>query len=134
MTPQEQQSRPAGPLPSVGQIAITVKDLPRAVAFYRDTLGMPFLFQALPALAFFDCGGVRLMLSAPEPGATPSGTSIIYYKVGDIGAVHELLTGRGVVFEERPHLIAHMPDHDLWMASCRDSEGNCVGVMSEVRS
>jgi methylmalonyl-CoA/ethylmalonyl-CoA epimerase len=133
MTFQEPQSRPAGPLPGIGQIAITVKDLPRAVAFYRDVLGMPFLFQAPPGLAFFDCGGVRLMLTSPEPGPNPSGTSIIYYKVSDIAAVHDLLTGRGVVFEEKPRFLVRMPDHDLWMGAFRDSEGNAVGVMSEVR-
>ena len=119
-------------LASVGKIAINVDDLPRAVAFYRDTLGIPFLFEAPPALAFFDCGGVRLMLTKSEPGAPSTGTSIIYYRVGDIATVHRLLSDRGVAFKEEPGVVARMPDHDLWMAVCRDSEGNYVGLMSEV--
>ncbi|HEY2064348.1 MAG TPA: VOC family protein [Gemmatimonadaceae bacterium] len=120
-------------LPKIGQIAINVTDLARAVAFYRDTLGMRFLFEAPPSLAFFDCGGVRLMLSPRELDGPATGTSIIYYVVDDIMAVHALLTQRGVAFEEPPHVTARMPDHDLWMTVCKDSEGNYVGVMSEVR-
>lgn len=120
-------------LVNVGQIAVTVKDLARAIVFYRDTLGLPFLFEAPPSLAFFDCGGVRLMLTVPEPGSPSTGTSIIYYRVGDIAAAHQVLTDRGAVFKEKPNMVARMPDHDLWIAACRDSEGNYVGLMSEVR-
>jgi methylmalonyl-CoA/ethylmalonyl-CoA epimerase len=129
MTPES--TRPL--LPKIGQIAINVTDLARAVAFYRDTLGMQFLFEAPPSLAFFDCGGVRLMLSPREQDGPATGTSIIYYLVDDISAVHAVLTQRGVSFQEPPHVIARMPDHDLWMTVCQDSEGNYVGVMSEVR-
>src|SRR5947207_7958653 len=93
----------------IGQIAVTVGDLDRAVAFYRDTLGMRLLFQ-VPNMAFFDCGGVRLMLGASEkPGEHFS--SIIYYKVDDIQRAFETLSSRGVEFEAQPHLIAKMPDH-----------------------
>ena len=129
-------SRPepiASPLRRIGQVSITATALARAVAFYRDTLGMQLLFQAPPALAFFDCGGVRLMLSEPEPGASTTGTSLIYYVVDDIAAVYALLVDREVVFKEPPHVVARMSDHDLWMAVCQDSEGNYVGLMSEVR-
>jgi methylmalonyl-CoA/ethylmalonyl-CoA epimerase len=122
-----------GFLQRIGQIAVNVRDLPRAVAFYRDILGMRLLFEAPPALAFFDCGGVRLMLTMPEPNAPVTGTSIIYYLVEDIEATHARLVARGVAFDERPHIIARMPDHDLWMGVCRDSEDNHVGIMSEVR-
>jgi methylmalonyl-CoA/ethylmalonyl-CoA epimerase len=116
----------------IRQIAVTVRDLDRAVAFYRDTLGMPFLFQAPPGLAFFDCGGVRLMLALPEQGEAPSGNSIIYYAVDDIQAAHRTLTGRGVRFGGEPHVVARMPDHDLWLAEFRDSEDNRLALMCEV--
>jgi methylmalonyl-CoA/ethylmalonyl-CoA epimerase len=119
----------------IGQIAVHADDLDRAVAFYRDTLGMRFLFQAPPALAFFDCGGIRLMLDAvKEKDTNERISSMIYYKVADINATYETLVSRGVTFVSRPHLIAKMPDHDLWMGFFRDSEENLVGVMSEVRS
>ena len=120
-------------LSQISQIAITVKDVGRATAFYRDTLGMKLLFEAPPGLAFFDCSGVRLMLStAPKPEFDHP-ASILYYRVEDIGRSHDLLASRGVVFVEKPHLIARMPDHDLWLASFRDSEDNLLALMSEVR-
>lgn len=116
-------------LASIGQISIAVKDLARAVAFYRDTLRLKLLFE-VPNLAFFDCGGVRLMLSIPE-NESSSGTSVLYYKVGDIETACAELKSREVEFEAEPHMIAKMPDHDLWMAFCRDSEANLVGLMCE---
>lgn len=119
-------------LDRIGQIAINVKDLARAVSFYRDTLGMRFLFE-VPNLAFFDCGGVRLMLSPPEKPEFDHPGSILYYKVADINATFAALKGRDVSFIDEPHLIARMPDHDLWMVFLRDSEGNTLGLMSEVR-
>jgi methylmalonyl-CoA/ethylmalonyl-CoA epimerase len=117
-------------LSQIGQIAITVHDTDRAVAFYRDALGLPFLFQA-GQLAFFQCGGVRLMLSVPEKPEFNHPASILYYRVDDIEAAHAELTGRGVVFTDKPHFIAKMPDHDLWMAFFRDSEDNLLGLMCE---
>jgi methylmalonyl-CoA/ethylmalonyl-CoA epimerase len=115
----------------IGQIGITVSDVERAVAFYRDTLGMKLLFQ-VSGMGFFDCGGVRLMLSGSEnPGETYS--SILYFKVPDIEVAAQTLRERGVTFEREPHLIARMPDHDLWMAFFRDSEKNLLALMSEVR-
>lgn len=116
------------------QVAVVVQDLDRAVSFYRDTLGMTFLFQAPPALAFFDLSGVRLMLDKPsEPLPAGVGTSILYYAVDDIQAAHATLTGRGVQFEEAPHSIASLGDRDIWMGAFRDSEGNVLALMSEVR-
>jgi methylmalonyl-CoA/ethylmalonyl-CoA epimerase len=116
---------------SIGQIALTATSLPRAVAFYRDVLGLKFLFEAA-GMAFFDCGGVRLMLTVSE---TPESTysSIIYYKTADIQAASRQLQERGVVFEAPARVIAKMPDHELWMAFYRDSEGNLLALMSEVR-
>src|SRR3712207_5095667 len=113
-------------LDQIGQIAINVRDLQRAVAFYRDTLGMHFLFQAPGGLAFFDCGGVRLMLGVAEKPEFSHPASILYYKVDDIAAAHQTLTARGVAFIDEPHLIARMPTHELWMTFFRDSENNVL--------
>jgi len=115
----------------IGQIALTVSDIGRAVTFYRDSLGMRFLFQ-VPNLAFFDCDGIRLMLSLPEKTAEGS-NSVIYYKVADIQQAFQTLASRGVAFEGEPHLIAKMPDHQLWMAFFRDPDRNLLALMSEVR-
>ena len=121
-------------LAQIGQIAVPVRDVDRAIAFYRDVLGMRFLFKAPPGLGFFDCAGVRLMLDAPIKAAQPeAGASVIYYKVPDLEAAFETLTRRGVVFEAKPHLIAKMPDHELWMAFFRDPDRNLLALMSEVR-
>lgn len=117
----------------IGQIAIPAREIGRAVAFYRDVLGLRFLFDAPPKLAFFDCGGVRLMLSEPEDGQTFQPGSVLYYLVDDLPATHQALLERGASFVDAPHKIASMPDHDLWMAFLHDSEGNLVGLMSEVR-
>ena len=116
---------------SIGQIAINVQDLQRAVGFYRDKLGLRFLYE-FPGLAFFDCGGVRLMMSRAEKPEFDHPASIIYYKVGDIHAASRALHDAGVTLEHEPRVIAEMPDHDLWMCFVRDSEGNVVGFMSEV--
>jgi methylmalonyl-CoA/ethylmalonyl-CoA epimerase len=121
-------------LTQIGQIAINVRDLQRAVAFYRDTLGVRFLFQAPGGLAFFDIGGVRLMLGIAEKPEFSHPASILYYKVPDITAAFETLTNRGVTFIDAPHLIAKMPDHELWMAFFRDSEENVLALMEERRS
>jgi len=118
-------------LAKIGQISVNAHDLERAVAFYRDKLGMRHLFT-VPRMAFFDCGGIRLMLGLPETAELDHPASIIYYKVDDIQATHDTLTGRGVQFATDPHLIAKMPSHDLWMAEFRDSENNVLALMSEV--
>jgi catechol 2,3-dioxygenase-like lactoylglutathione lyase family enzyme len=118
-------------LDRIGQIAIGVHDVERAVAFYRDQLGMRFLFEA-GSLAFFDCGGVRLMLSTPETAEQEHPASVLYYQVADIHDAYAQLRGRGVRFEDEPHLIANMDTYDLWMAFFRDSEGNMLAIMGEV--
>ena len=118
----------------IGQIAITVEDLPRAIAFYRDVLGLRFLFEAPPAMAFFDCGGVRLMLSLPEETGSHAGQrfgAILYYAVDDIQQAAAALTARGVVFEQPPHIVARLPQADLWMAFLRDPEGQMLAIMRE---
>ena len=119
-------------LSQIGQIAIPVSDLHRAVVFYRDVLGMKFLFQ-FPGLAFFDNGGVRLLLEAPqETEAAPKRSSIIYYRAADIQSAHTILKNRGVEFLGEPHRVAKMSDHDLWMAFFKDSDENILALMSEV--
>ena len=124
---------PIGPtLSSIGQIFVNVKDLDRAIAFYRDTLGMKFLFQAPPNMAFFDCHGIRLMLGIADRPELDHPASIIYYKVDDIERVYETFKARGVEFVVKPHLVAPMPTYDLWLADFRDSEGNLLALMSEV--
>ena len=118
-------------LSSIGQIAVNVHDVERATAFYRDTLGMKFLFTA-GHMAFFDCGGVRLMLSLPDKPEFDHPSSIIYYRVADIQKACEVLESRGVDFEEKPVLVAKLEDHDLWMAAFRDVDHNLLALMSEV--
>ena len=117
-------------LDRIGQIAVTVRDLARAKAYYRDTLGMRFLYE-FPALAFFDCGGIRLIMSVPERPEFDHPTSVLYYAVSDIAAAHATLVARGVAFEREPHIIAALPDRDVWMAFFRDSEANLLGLMCE---
>jgi len=124
---------PIGPtLNQIGQIFVNVKDLDRAIAFYRDTLGMTFLFTAPPNMAFFDCGGIRIMLGTADRPDLDHPASIIYYKVDDIERVYETFKARGVDFIIKPHLVAPMPTYDLWLADFKDSEGNFVALMSEV--
>ncbi len=120
-------------LKQVGQIAVNMHDPERAVAFYRDALGLRFLFQAPPALAFFDCGGVRLMLDRAEEAEFDHPSSVLYFKVDDIEAAHRELAGRGVAFRDAPHKIADLPDHELWMTFFHDSEGNTHALMAEIR-
>ena len=119
-------------LESIGQIAIPTHDLPPAVAFYRDALGLEYLFEAGP-LAFLVCGDVRIMLAVPENDEVDHPSSIVYFRVRDIHAARAELVGRGVPFDDEPHLIARMPDHELWMTFFRDPDRNLHGLMSEVR-
>ena len=117
----------------IGQIAVVCKDVLRATVFYRDTLGLQFLFAAGPTLAFFDCGGVRLMLSTSERAEHDHLSSMLYYFVSDIEGTQRELEAKGVTFVDRPHMIAQMPDHQLWLSAFTDSEGNMMGLMEERR-
>jgi methylmalonyl-CoA/ethylmalonyl-CoA epimerase len=116
----------------IGQVAIPIRELDRAVAFYRDVLALPLLFQ-VPGLAFFQCGEVRLMLGLPEGPGAPEKASVLYYKVDDLQVAFQTLSHRDVKWIDEPHLIAKMEDHELWMAFFEDSEGNMLALMSEVR-
>jgi len=114
----------------IHQISIRTKDTARAVAFYRDVLGLKLLFEAPPRLAFFDCGGVRLMLGPAEPEFDHQG-SVIYFGVEDIKAEHARIAAAGATFRSEPHLIARLPDREVWLADFLDSEGNVLAMMSE---
>jgi methylmalonyl-CoA/ethylmalonyl-CoA epimerase len=122
----------SAPLQRVHQISLRAHNTPRAIAFYRDVLGLPLLFEAPPQLAFFDCGGVRLMLAPPEPQFDHQG-SIVYFGVEDISRAHRTLAAAGVAFRTEPHLIAELPDREVWLADFVDSEGNVLALMSEPR-
>ena len=117
-------------LQRIHQISIRAQDTLRAVAFYRDTLGLKLLFQAPPALAFFDGGGVRLMLGPAVPEFDHEG-SVLYFAVDDIPATHTALAAASVKFRSEPHLIAKLPDREVWLADFEDSEGNVLALMSE---
>ena len=121
-------------LSSIGQIAMPVRDLVRGVEFYRDRLGLRFLFQVPPGLAFFQCGSIRLMVEVPPDKEFQRPGSTLYFNVGDIDDAYRELRQRGVVFRDEPHLIAKMPDHELWMAFFDDGEGNTHALMQERRS
>ncbi len=120
-------------LSEIGQIALTVHDLDRAVNFYRDVLQIPFLFQ-VPNVAFFNCSGTRLMLALPEGEDAKPASSMLYYKVEKIETAYAALCDRGVTVTGEPHLIAKMPGHDLWMAFFQDPDKNAFAIMSEVRT
>jgi len=119
-------------LSQITQIAINAHDIDRAVAFYRDKLGLKLLFTAPPGLAFFDAAGIRLMLSLPAKPELDHPSSIIYFNVDDIQKAAQILTDRGVVFEEQPEFVANMGSYDLWLAAFRDSESNLLAIMSNV--
>lgn len=123
---------PSFGLSAITQIAVTAHDIERATNFYRDKLGMKHLFSAPPGLAFFDCAGIRLMLSLPAKPEFDHPSSIIYFNVDDIKEAHQTLLARGVTFEEDPAFVASMGTYDLWIAAFRDSENNLLALMSNV--
>ena len=126
----EAATAPRG-LSCIGQISVNTHDVKKAVEFYRDVLGMKFLFE-VPNMAFFDCDGIRLMLATPDRAEFDHPSSIIYFKVPDIQRSYEDLSYRGVRFESRPAMIAHLADHDLWLVDFRDVDNNLLALMSEV--
>jgi len=118
-------------LEEIGQLSVNVRDVQRAVDFYRDVLGLRFLFEAPPQMAFFQCGGVRLMLAEPSEPQQDHPSSVIYFKVDDIDATHRQLVERGVTFEGEPHVVHKVEGYELRMAFMRDSENNLLALMSE---
>jgi len=124
-------NEPGISLSQIGQISVNVHDLARAVVFYKETLGLKHLFSVPPKMAFFDCGGIRLMLAIPERPDLDHPSSILYFKVTDIEHAHKVLASRGVHFETKPMPVAPMATHDLWLAEFRDSENNVLALMCE---
>jgi catechol 2,3-dioxygenase-like lactoylglutathione lyase family enzyme len=120
-------------MPSIRRIAITVGDVTTAVAFYRDVLGLQFLFRPGENLAFLAAGDIRIMLSTPQGAGVVGANSILYFAVDEIAATHAALLERGAEDERGPQLTARMPDHELWTAFVRDPDGNLVGLMEERR-
>ena len=120
-------------LSEIQQIAITVSDVSTALPFYRDVLGLTFLFSPSPTLAFLSAGSVRIMLSTPQGSGTVGHNSILYFKVVDIVSTHAAILARGATNERAPQLAAKMPDHELWTGFVRDPDGNLVGLMEEKR-
>ncbi len=121
---------PAVHLDKIGQVAISVSDLALSKEFYQDTLGMRFLFEAGP-MAFFQCGDIRFMIGTGNENIVAPGGTILYFKVDDIDAAHAELVDKNVYFFSDPHLVARMPDHDLWMAFFKDPDGYTIGLMCE---
>lgn len=119
-------------LARIGQVSMRARDLDKAVAFYRDTLGLTLLFQA-PGMAFLQCGEIRLMLAKPESPQFDHPGSILYFKVEEIHGAHATLAERGVRFTGPPHMVARLQDHDLWLAEFRDPDENILALMCEVR-
>ena len=127
---------PAPPAPAasgrIRQIAVTVRDLDAAVAFYQGALGLPLLFTAPPGLAFLDCAGTRLMLARPEGEHRPAGGTVLYFAVADAAAAQAAVVARGGRAEGEAHRVARMGDHDLWLAFVRDPDDHLVGLMAEM--
>jgi methylmalonyl-CoA/ethylmalonyl-CoA epimerase len=117
---------------TVGQLMIPVDDFDRGVAFYRDVLGLPFLFAAPPQMAFFQCGAVRLLVGVLPPGHAAQRGGAIYFQVADIHAAHATLAGSGVRFGAAPHVVHRTPRSELWLAEFKDPDGNALALMSEV--
>lgn len=115
---------------TVGQLLIPVTDLERGMAFYRDSLGLRFLFSAPPQMSFFQAGSVRLLVGVPESSQAQRG-SMIYFKVADIDAVFDTLQSRGVAMGARPHMVHRTPTMELWLCEFRDPDGNQLALMSE---
>ena len=116
----------------IGQIALSAGDLDRATIFYRDILGLTFLFSAPPGMSFFQCGDVRLLIGGPEAGGAEHAATTLFYFVPDIQEATRVLTERGVAFNKDPVMIAKLADREVWLAEFKDSEGNAAALMSEV--
>ena len=116
----------------IAQLLIPVDNFETGVAFYRDVLGLPFLFVAPPQMAFFNCGGIRLLVGVMPPGQAPQRGSAIYFQVSDIGSVFSALKAKGVAFRADPHLVHRTPTSELWLSEFNDPDGNQLALMSEV--
>jgi predicted enzyme related to lactoylglutathione lyase len=114
----------------IQQIALVQHDVARAVPFYRDGLGLPLQFE-VAGMAFFDAGGVRLMLTKPSAAEFDHRNSVLYFEVADCGAAYAALKSRGVSFDDEPHLVGRTATFEVWMAFCRDPEGNPIAISEQ---
>jgi len=117
---------------AVTQVMIPVDDLEGAIAFYRDTLGIPLLFTAPPMMAFFKSGAIRLLVGVLPAGEKAQRGSAIYFQVADIQDVHSTLVAAGVEFRAAPHVVNRTPKSELWLAEFADPDGNPLALLSEV--
>ena len=117
----------------LGQLGLSVRDMAVSLPFYRDVLGLPLLFMGGPTLAFLDCGGVRVMLDANAGAGRGGHDVVLYFRVDDLEAAFARLEPHAPKIEEAPHLVARMPDHELWMAFFRDPDGHLLALMAEKR-
>ena len=117
---------------TVAQIMIPVEDFDRGLTFYRDILGIPFLFAAPPQMAFFMCGTVRLLVGVMPAGQSAQRGSAIYFKVPDIQAVYSSLSAKGVTFVAAPHAVNRTAKSELWLSEFTDPDGNQLALMAEV--
>lgn len=118
-------------LKSIGQIGIPAKDINRAILFYKDLLELPLLFNT-DTMAFFDCDGIRLMLSLPEKEQFTNASSVLYFQVDDLTQSYSQMKEKGVSFIDKPHVVAKMDSTETWMVFFNDTEGNTHALMSEV--
>lgn len=118
----------------IGQLMVPVQDLDLAVPFYRDTLGLKYLFSAPPQMAFFQCGDVRLLVGVPPAGQAAQRGSAIYFQVADMHAVFQTLSARGVKFVAPPHIVHRTPNSALWLAEFTDVDCNQLALMSQTTS
>ncbi len=116
---------------TVGQLLIPVENLDNAIAYYRDTLGLRFLFSAPPQMSFFQCGSVRLLVGVHEENQRGLRGSQVYFNVADINAAAETLEKRGVKFTVKPHIVHRTPTRELWLAEFKDPDGNQLALMSD---
>jgi methylmalonyl-CoA/ethylmalonyl-CoA epimerase len=117
---------------NVGQIGVPVKDINRALDFYKEKLGLSLLFNT-DSMAFFECDGLRLMLTLPEKEEFAHSSSVIYFQVNNIKDTYECLVGKEVTFIDEPHIVARMGQTETWMVFFKDTEDNTHALMSEVQ-
>lgn len=114
----------------INQIGVPVKNLARAIEFYQTQLELPLLFNT-DSMAFFECGGLRLMLSLPEKEEFAHASSVLYFDVADIDQVFTEFESRGVIFSGPPHCVVKNETAETWMAFFVDTEGNTHALTSD---
>lgn len=117
----------------LGQLAITVENVKRSLEFYRDILGLDFIFSPSENLAFLRCGATRIMLATPQGAGEIGKNSIPYFKLSNIEEFYKTAVANGARQEREPQLAVQMPDHELWIGFLKDPDENLIGIMEEKR-